>query len=65
MLSSVCNGKNIKDTSNNYRYHNKKFKEIAEKRDLKISYHESIGWSLTDPTEKLIETEQQEDMLRQ
>ena len=28
---------NIKDTSNNYRYHNKRFKEIAEKRDLKIS----------------------------
>lgn len=47
---------NIKDTSNNYRYHNKKFKEIAEKRDLKISYHESIGWSVTEPTEKLMET---------
>lgn len=47
---------NIKDTSNNYRYHNKRFKEIAEKRDLKISYHESIGWSVTEPTEKLIET---------
>ena len=47
---------NIKDTSNNNRYHNKKFKEIAEKRDLKISYHESIGWSVTEPTEKLIET---------
>ena len=46
----------IKDTSNNYRYHNKRFKEIAEKRDLKISYHESIGWSVTEPTEKLIET---------
>ena len=47
---------NIKDTSNNYRYHNKRFKEIAEKRDLKISYHESTGWSVTEPTEKLIET---------
>ena len=47
---------NIKDTSNNNRYHNKKFKEIAEARDLKISYHESIGWSITEPTERLIET---------
>lgn len=46
----------VKDTSNNNRYHNKKFKEIAEARDLKISYHESIGWSVTEPTEKLIET---------
>lgn len=47
---------NIKDTSNNYRYHNKHFKEIAEQRDLKISYHDSIGWSVTEPTEKLLET---------
>lgn len=47
---------NIKDTSNNNRYHNKRFKEIAEKRDLKISYHEGIGWSVTEPAEKLIET---------
>ena len=23
---------------------------------MKISYHESIGWSVTEPTEKLIET---------
>lgn len=46
---------NIKDTSNNHRYHNKRFKEIAEKRDLKISYHEGIGWSVTEPTEQLIE----------
>lgn len=46
---------NIKDTSNNNRYHNKKFKEIAEQRDLKISCHEGIGWSVTEPTEKLIE----------
>ena len=47
---------NIKDASNNNRYHNKKFKEIEEKRDLQISYHESIGWSVTEPAEKLIET---------
>lgn len=47
---------NIKDTSNNHRYHSKRFKAIAEARDLKISYHESIGWSVTEPTEKLIET---------
>lgn len=47
---------NIKDTSNNYRYHNKKFKELCEKRDLKISYNNSVGWSITEPTEKLIET---------
>ena len=47
---------NIKDTSNNYRYHNKKFKEIGEARDLNISYQEGIGWSVTKPTEKLMKT---------
>lgn len=43
----------IKDTSNNGRYHNRKFKEIAEARDLKISHAQYIGWSVTEPTEKL------------
>lgn len=44
---------NIKDTSNGGRYHNKKFKQIAEQRDLKISHAQYIGWSVTEPTEKL------------
>lgn len=47
---------NIKDTSNNGRYHNKLFKEIAEARDLHISYQQYIGWSVTEPTQKLIAT---------
>ncbi|MCM1101160.1 MAG: SprT-like domain-containing protein [Acetatifactor muris] len=46
----------IKDTSNGNRYHNKRFKEIAEQRDLKISYADTIGWSVTEPTERLINT---------
>lgn len=44
---------NIKDTSNNGRYHNKMFKQIAEKRDLRISYQQYIGWSVTEPTDRL------------
>ena len=47
---------NIKDTSNGNRYHNKRFKEIAEQRDLKISHGQTIGWSITEPTERLRET---------
>ena len=47
---------NIKETSNNGRYHNKRFKEIAEARDLKISHARYIGWSVTEPTEKLKST---------
>ena len=46
---------NIKDTSNGGRYHNKRFKEIAEARDLKISHSQYIGWSVTEPTDRLKE----------
>ena len=46
---------NIKDTSNGGRYHNKRFKQIAEERDLQISHAKYIGWSVTEPTERLKE----------
>ena len=36
-------------------YHNKKFKEAAEARDLKISYDPRVGWSITEPTDALCE----------
>lgn len=45
----------IRDTSNGGRYHNKRFKQIAEERDLKISHAQYIGWSVTEPTERLKE----------
>lgn len=45
----------IKDTSRGYSYHNKTFKERAEKCDLRIEYDKGIGWSLTYPTDKLID----------
>lgn len=45
----------IKDTSRGGTYHNKHFRDEAEARDLKISYDERIGWSVTEPTEALIE----------
>lgn len=37
----------IKDTSNNYVYHNKKFKREAEYRGLIIEVAPIIGWSVT------------------
>ena len=40
-----CAINKIKDTSNNHRYHNKRFKQIAEDHGLIISYASSIGWS--------------------
>ena len=39
----------IQDCSRGGQYHNKKFKEAAEARDLKISYDPRIGWSITEP----------------
>ncbi|MBP3308255.1 MAG: SprT-like family protein [Clostridia bacterium] len=45
----------IQDTSRGYSYHNKRFKEEAEKRDLIIDHHERYGWTITKPTDSLIE----------
>ena len=36
-------------------YHNRKFKAAAEACDLQIDYNPRIGWSVTSPTEALIE----------
>lgn len=45
----------IQDCCRGGQYHNKKFKALAEKCDLKISYDPRIGWSITEPTEALCE----------
>lgn len=45
----------IQDCSRGGQYHNKKFKEAAEARDLKIGYDPRIGWSITEPTDALCE----------
>lgn len=46
---------NIKDTSNRGVYHNKKFKQLAEERGLIISRHETYGWTITEPGERVLE----------
>ena len=53
-LWNLQNG--IQDCSRGGQYHNKKFKEAAEARDLKISYDPRIGWSITEPTDALCES---------
>ena len=50
-----CHLNGIQDVSSNGRYHNKKFKEEAEKRGVLISKREYIGWSVTEPSEEFIE----------
>lgn len=39
--------KGIKDTSRGNTYHNKRFKQTAEKRGLIIDYDKRVGWSVT------------------
>lgn len=55
MVHYYCQINGIQDVSSNGRYHNKKFKEEAEKRGLIISKREYIGWSVTEPSEEFIE----------
>lgn len=47
--------KGVQDCSRGGAYHNKRFKEEAEKRDLHIEHHPTYGWTLTEPTDRLIE----------
>ena len=55
MVHLYCAINDIKDTSNNNVYHNKKFKEEAEQRGLSIEKAQTIGYSVTTPTEEFIE----------
>lgn len=55
MVHLYCLGNGIQDTSNGGRYHNKRFKAEAEKRDLKIEYAKYIGYSVTSPTDRFVE----------
>ncbi len=56
----------IQDTSRGNTYHNKKFKAKAEEVGLVIEYDSRIGWSITSPSEGLIDyiiEQQWEDIL--
>lgn len=52
-LINLQNG--VKDCSRGGTYHNRKFKAAAEACDLRIDYDPRIGWSITSPTEALID----------
>ena len=45
----------IQDCSRGGTYHNKHFKEEAEKHMIHIEKHEKYGWTLTSPTDELLE----------
>lgn len=52
-LYNIQNG--IQDCSRGNTYHNKKFRDAAIKRDLDITHHEKYGWTITKPTEALLD----------
>jgi ribosomal protein S27AE len=52
MVHLYCSLKNIKDTSNNFNYHNNKYKEEAEAHGLEVSKGKTVGWGYTKLQEK-------------
>jgi len=56
MVHLYCAMREIKDTSRGNTYHNKRFKEQAERVDLKVEHNDKYGWAFTSPTEKLLNT---------
>lgn len=55
MVHLYCMEQGIKDTSNNGVYHNKRFKAAAEAHGLHIEHHPRYGWTITQPTEELLD----------
>ena len=45
----------VQDCSRGNTYHNKRFKEEAERRGLVIFHHPTYGWTITEPSEALID----------
>ena len=45
----------VQDCSRGGMYHNKKFKDEAERRGLHIEHHEKYGWTITTPSDELLE----------
>ena len=55
MVHEHCMETGIKDTSNNGVYHNRRFKEQAETHCLTVDHHEKYGWTITSPSEELLD----------
>lgn len=53
MVHYYCHLNGIQDTSRGNTYHNKRFKEEAEKRGLLIDYDQKIGYAITQPSPAL------------
>ena len=45
----------IKDCSRGNSYHNKRFRDSAQAHGLIVHHHEKYGWTITEPSEELLE----------
>ena len=45
----------IKDCSRGNTYHNRRFKEIAETHGLVVEHHPKYGWTITHPSDDLLD----------
>lgn len=52
-LYNIAHG--IQDCSRGGAYHNRKFRDEAERRGLIIKHHPTYGWAITEPSDKLLE----------
>lgn len=55
MVHLYCMEHKIQDTSRGGTYHNKRFRDEAQRRGLIIDYDERIGWSVTSPSDALLD----------
>jgi len=51
-LYNIANG--VQDCSRGGTYHNKRFRDEAERRGLKISHHPAYGWTITETSDELM-----------
>lgn len=52
-LYNIAHG--VQDCSRGGTYHNKKFRDEAQRRGLVIEHHPTYGWTITRPSEELID----------
>lgn len=55
LAHAFAHANGITDTSNNHRYHNKKFKEIGERFGIELEQADTIGWSVTTVPDRTLE----------
>ena len=55
MCHYYCHLHGVKDTSRGGTYHNRRFKETAEDHGLTVEHSEKYGWTVTSPSEALLD----------